>query len=254
MAKAKENAWIPSGGVLIVAVVSAVVAAVCLNIYIGMIEAPYEDTVPFLALKQNVAKGEAIEEGHLTVVEVPAPLLEGNAFDRFVRLGDKGVVLREKAQWDLPKGNWLAYRDVGKGSEVPVLRELPPGYQMMTIDIEPEPSIQPGAFVSIRGRFDMQPDNRTEEIEVLDVLYDVQVKAVGGSAKAVDDRRRSADNIQIFLPKDHVKRLLQIKERMASDRFLVTVQRSPEGVKSEPTFAPEVIDLMQPAETAPIIP
>lgn len=254
MAKAKENAWLPSGGVLILAVVSAVLAAFLLNVYIGLVEAPYEVTVPFIVLKQNVAKGEAIEEGHLDKVEVPEPLLEKGNFDRFVPLRDKTVVLKKKAQWDLHKGNWLTYRDVGRGGEEPVLRELPSGYQMLTIDIEPEPALQPGAFVTVRGRFDMQPDNRTEEIEVLDVLYDVQVKTVGGSAKAVDDRRRSADNIQIFLQKDNVKRLLQIKERMASDRFLVTIQRSPEGVRGEPTIAPEAIDLMQPAETAPIVP
>ncbi len=254
MAKAKGNAWIPSGGVLIVAVAAAVVAAVLLNIYISLVEAPYDVTVPFLALKENVAKGQAIEEGHLKIVQVPQPLIEGDAFDRFVRLNDKGVVLREKAHWDLRKGDWLTYRDVGKGEEVPVLRELPEGFQMLTIDIEPEPALQPGAFVTIRGRFDMQPDNRTEEIEVRDVLYDVQVKAVGGSAKAVEDRRRSTDNIQIFLQKDNVKRLLQIKERMASDRFLVTIQRSPEGVRSEPTFAPEAIDLMQGPKTPPVVP
>jgi len=112
------------------------------------------------------------------------------------------------------------------GAEVPVLKDLPEGYEMMTIDIEPEPSVQPGVFVNVRGRFDMNPDDRREQIEVRDVLYDVQVKGVGGSSEPAGQRRRSTDNIQIFLPKDHVKRLLQIKERMASDRFLVTVRRS----------------------------
>ena len=253
MAKAKQNPWIPSGGVLIVAVLAAIVAAVLLNLYIGHIEAPYAVTVPFLVLKKDMAKGEALEEGHLAVVEVPEPLLENKAFERFVRLSDKGVVLREKAMWDLHKGTWLSYRDVGAGAEVPVLKELPEGYEMMTIDIEPEPSVQPGVFVNVRGRFDMNPDDRTEQIEILDVLYDVQVKGVGGSAEAAGQRRRSADNIQVFLPKDHVKRLLQVKERLASDRFLVTVRRSPEGVRSEPTFAPEAIDLMRKAEPGPPI-
>jgi len=90
MAKAKENPWIPSGGVLIVAVVAAIVAAVLLNVYIGLIEAPYEVTVPFLVLKKDVPKGEALEEGHLAVVEIPEPLLRNNAFGRFVRLSGRG--------------------------------------------------------------------------------------------------------------------------------------------------------------------
>jgi len=257
MAKAKDNPWIPSGGVLIVAVVAAIVAAFLLNVYIGLIESPYAVTVPFLVLKADVAKGEVLEEGHLGVVDVPEPLVEDGAFDRFVRLQYKDTVVgtkqRLRAQWDLHKGNWLAYRDVGKEVGLPVLKDLPEGYEMMTVDIEPEPSVVPGVFVTMRGRFDMNPDNRTEEIEILDVLYDVQVKAVGGSAQA-SDRRRSADNIQIFLPKDQVKRLLQIKERMASERFLVAVRQTPEGVRSEPTIAPEVIDLMQKSEPGPVVP
>jgi hypothetical protein len=254
MAKAKENAWIPSGGVLVVAVVSAVLAAILLNIYIGLIEAPYENKVTFLALDENVAKGEALETGHLTEVAVPEPLARGDAFEQFVPVEEMDVVLRKKAQWDLRKGNWLTFRDVGQGVEQPVLEDLPKGYEMLTIDIEPEPSVQPGVFVNIRGRFDMNPDNRTEEIEVLDVLYDVKIKTVGGSAEAAGSRRRAADNVQIFLPREHVKRLLQIKERMAGDRFLVTVLRAGADLRSEPAFAPEVLDLMRGAEPEPILP
>ena len=238
---------------MIVAVVAAVLAAILLNVYIGLIEAPYKETEPFLALKKHVAEGEVLEEEHLKVVEVPRPLLENDAFKRFVRLEHKDNVLRQRLRWNVPEGNWLAYRDVGKGSEVPVLDDLPEGYEMMTIDIEPEPSVVTGVFVNIRARFDMNPEDRKEQIEVLDVLYDVQVKAVEGLQEP-DDRRRSADNIQICLPKDYAKQLLQIKERMVSERFLVTVRRSPEGVRSEPTLAPEAIDLMRKAEPEPVVP
>jgi len=256
MAKARENPWIPSGGVLIVAVLAAILAAVLLNVYIGLIEAPYEKTVTFLALKTDVAKGEALERGHLKPVEVPQALDQGDAFERFARAGDIETVTGRdaRAQEDLHKGNWLTFADVGKESGVPVLEDLPEGYEMMTIEIEPEPSVVTGVFVNIRGRFDMNPEERKEQIEVLDVLYDVQVKAVEGLAKAREDRRRAADNIQICLPEDHVKRLYQIKERMASDRFLVAVRRTPEDVNPEPTFAPEALDLIRKAEPEPLIP
>jgi len=247
----KENPWLPSGGVLVVAIVAAVVAAILLNIYISYIEAPYKVTVPYLALKQDVAKGEVLEEGHLTVVEIPEPLLAGGAFKRFVPLSDKSVVLRKRARWDLYKGNLLAYRDVLKEFGEPVLKEIPEGYEMLTIEIEPEPSIQPGVFVTIRGRFDMDPDPKRTDVRTLDILYDVQVKAVGGSSEATETRRRSIDNIQICLPGDHVKKLLNLKEKMEGDRFVVAVRRSPEGIRGEPTFAPEALELLRKESAAP---
>jgi len=254
MAKAKENPWIPSGGVLIVAVLAAVVAAILLNIYIGLIEAPYEKTVPFLALKQDVAKGEPVEMADLEVVEIAKPLVQKGYFERFARLEDRNLVTGEdaRAQWDLRRGNLLAPRDVGEEVGLPVLKDLPEGYEQITIDIEPEPSVVTGVFVTVRGRFDMNPEDRQEQIEVLDVLYDVHVKAVEGS-KEPDARRRSPDNIQIWLPKDYAKQLLQIKERMASDRFLVAVRQTPKG-EPEPAFAPEALDLLRKPEPEPLLP
>jgi len=256
MAKAKENPWIPSGGVLVVAVAAAVVAAVLLNVYIGMVTAPYEDTQSFLALKRDVPKGKPLEDADLTVVEIPEPLVAEGYFDKFARVTSKDLVTGTdaRAQLNLPKGTLLRMLDVGETAGSAFLQGVPEGYEVMTIDIEPEPTLEPGVFVTVRGRFDMQPENRTEEIEILDVLYDVKVKAIEGSAKAIQDRRRSGGNIQIILQESNVKRLLQIKERMASDRFLVTVRKLGENVRSEPTFAPEILDLMRKEEPAPVVP
>jgi len=255
MAK-KDNPWIPSGGVLVVAVVAAVVAAILLNVYINLIEAPYQQTASFLVIDDDVAKGEAIEEGHLGVLQVPVPLLENKAFDRFVRLSDKSVVLREKARWDLHKGNLLAYRDVGADTTVPLLGSLPDNYELVKVLIEPDEMLQPGMFVNLRGRFDMDPDKKIQQIETKDVLYGVQVKAVGGSTSVSDDRRRGADSIQIAVPAVIVKKLGDIQQKMDSERFVVgKLSPDSEKVRGEPTLAPEALDLLRPAgEGAPLIP
>ena len=42
MAKSKDASWLPSGGVLVAALVCAVVAAILVNIYIGYAKSAYE--------------------------------------------------------------------------------------------------------------------------------------------------------------------------------------------------------------------
>ena len=43
MASSKEMQWIPSGGVLAVAIGAALVAAILVNVYIGHVRSQYEE-------------------------------------------------------------------------------------------------------------------------------------------------------------------------------------------------------------------
>jgi len=254
MARSKQNPWVPSGGVLIVAVIAAVVAAILLNVYISLIEAPYKEKVLFLVMRNDVPKGKKIEKADLETVAIPRPLTEGKLFETVAKAGSSESVIGQPARYNLLKGNLLSYRDVLPGTETVLYRELPEGYEMMTIEIEPEASLQPGMFVNLRGQFDLNPDKKIEDIRPLDILYDVQVKAIGGYAEAPDDRKRAMDNIQVYLPSEHIKRLLELKQMMFSKRFLVAVRSTPKG-RSEPTLAPEALELLQTrAAAGPVLP
>ena len=112
----------------------------------------------------------------------------------------------------------------------------------MTIFIQPEPLLQPGAFITIRGYFDTNPDPKKEDIEILDVLNNVQVKAIGGSAETVESKRRSADNIQIEIRTTQVTQLLQISKELADKHFLVSLSPSPTGAAGEPKFSDKILD------------
>lgn len=245
MAKRQQNPWFPSGGVLVVAVIAAVLAAILLNAYISFLKSSYEaGSRAFLQMKRDVPKGKAIETGDVQAVRIPKPLLESGAFAKAIDVKDTdSLVLKRKARRDLYQGEFLFYTDFLPDTSVKAIADLPRGYEMITIPIKPEPLLQPGAFVTIRGGFDVSPDPKKEDVEIMDVMYNVQVKAVGGSSAAIDEKRRIDDNVQIMLRSTQVKELLQIKEALVTKNFMVSLSPS-EGATSEPKFATQILDLM----------
>ncbi len=248
MARAKENPWIPSGGVLVVAVVAAVLAAILLNLYIGTVKSPYENTVTYVVVKESIAKGDTIERDHLGALEIAKAAVKRdqyNVMERFVPLAGVEAALNEKARWDLKKGTLLAYRDFAEETGTPVMRDIPEGYEMLTIEIEPESTLQPGRFVTISGYFDLDPDPKRENILPVDILEDVRVY---GPDDLAEKGHRAADRIQIALPKDLRQKLQTLKQKMeeaGSKRFMVAVREKAQGIRSEPVLTPDARDLLR---------
>jgi len=249
MARRKDNPWLPSGGVLVVAVIAAVLAGILLNVYVGYIKDGYaEDSVMFLQMKRNISKGKPIESDAIAAFRVPKPMLE--YFSKVVKFKDAdSLVIGRKARRDMLKGEFLQYMDFLSGSGTG-LNPIRAGYERTTIFIRPEPLLQPGAFITIRGYFDTNPDPKKEDIEIIDVLDNVQVKAIGGSAEPVESRRRSADNIQIEIRTTQVTQLLQISKQLADKHFLVSLSPTPTGVAGEPKFSDKILDYLARLRTA----
>ncbi len=241
MARRKDNPWLPSGGVLVVAVTAAVLAGILLNVYVTYLKSSYEaGSVTFLQMKRDVPKGKAIESGDVAALRVPKPMLA--SFSKVIPAKDAdSLVLGQKARRDLLQGEFIQYMDFLPGS-AKGLPKIRPGYERMTIEIQPEPLLQPGAFITIRGTFDTNPDERKEDREIMDVLYNIQVKAVGGSSEPTEGKRRADNNIQIELKTTQVKQLLQIKETLADKHFIVSLSPSPTGRAGEPKFADTILD------------
>jgi len=249
MARRKDNPWLPSGGVLVVAVIAAVLAGILLNVYVGYIKDGYaEGSVRFLQMRRNISKGRPIEADDIAGFPVPKPMLKH--FSKVVKAEDAdGLVIGKKTRRDMFQGEFLQYMDFLSGSGTG-LEKIRPGYERMTIFIRPEPLLQPGAFITIRGYFDTNPDPKKEDIEIIDVMHNVQVKAIGGSAEPVETKRRSADNIQIEIRTTHVSQLLQISKELADKHFLVSLSPSPTGAAGEPKFSDKILDYLARLRTA----
>jgi len=257
MAKRKENQWIPSGGVLAVALGAAVLAAILVNVYLGYAKSAYErGSQGFLQLVRPVAKGKPIEAADLKVVFIPKPLLETGAFKKAVTVEDKdSVIIKKKARRPMYEGEFLFYFDFLEDTGMTTLEPPPQGFEMMTIEIKPEPLLQPGSYVNIRGRFDTDPDPKKERIEVMDVLHNVQIKALDGSPGPVEEKKRAANNIQIVLRQSMAKQLQQVQESMVSKSFTVSLTGSPEGAaRAEPKFDPAILALIEKAAAPPAAP
>ena len=248
MAKRKENQWIPSGGVLAVAVIAAIVAAVLVNVYLGYVRSGYErGSQAFLQLKRDVAKGKPIEAADLEAVRIPKPLLDSGAFGKAVKVEDRdSLVIKKKTRRKMYQGEFLFYHDFLSDTGVTALEPPPQGFEMLTIEIKPEPLLQPGSYITIRGRFDTDADPKKERIEILDVLFNVQVKAIGGSADVVEENKKASGTIQVVLRQSMAKQLQQVKEIMASKSFIVSMTGSPTGAgANEPKFDPAVLALIE---------
>ena len=253
MAKRKQNPWLPSGGVLVVAVVSAVLAAILVNVYLSYVKSSYEEGAKaYLQLKRDVAKGKVIEVADVRVVRIPRPLLETGAFEYAIEAGERDSLVRgNKARRKMYEGEFLFSFDFLSDSGERDIEPPPQGYEMMTIRITPDPLLRPGAYVTIRGRFDLDPDEKKERIEPLDVLYNVQIKAVGGVTSG-ESTKRAADNLQIVLRQSMVKQLQQIREVMYAKQFVVTTAAPPPGVgRTDAKFGTEVLSLIERGAPAP---
>jgi hypothetical protein len=248
MAK-KQNPWIPSGGVLIVAVICAIVAAVLVTLYTGHVRGRYElGSQVFLQLRSNVPAGKPFQTSDLEYQRIPKPLLDGGAFAKAIKAEDAtSIVVGKKARRAMYKGEFLYYFDFVSTDERPALEDVPAGYEMITIPVEPERLLQPGLYVTIRGEYDLNPDPKADDIQPVDVIYNVQVKAIGGSTESMDTTKRPPDNVQIMLRQSQVKQLLQLQGKLVGKKqFSLAVSGAQKNVvRSEPAFSDEALKLLE---------
>ena len=258
MAPSKEMQWIPSGGVLAVAIGAALVAAILVNVYIGHVRSQYEDgSKQFYQLKDRVDKGSPIQERNLAPVPIPRklePAFKMAAQDD----ADGRLLIGRKAPRNMAPGEFLwfyEFKEEGAGE----ITHIPKGYELVTIPINTDnpfgQQLQPGGYVNIRGEFEVGSDSKKSEVRVMTVMENVQVKALGGSAEPVAQRSRTYDNIQIMVRSSQAKQLLEIQRFLKTKRFALGVTSQPEGMAVESEISKEVLNLIEkPRGAAPGLP
>jgi len=249
MASSKEMQWIPSGGVLAVAIGAALVAAILVNVYIGHVRSQYEEgSRQFYQLKDRVDKGSPIQERNLTLVRIPK-LLEP-AFKMAAGADDPAgrMLIGRKAPRNMSPGEFLwfyEFKEEGAGE----ITHIPKGYELVTIPISADnpfgQQLQPGGYVNIRGEFEVGSDPKRSEVKVMTVMENVQVKALGGSAEPVALKARTYDNVQIMVRSSQAKQLLEIQRFLKTKRFALGVTSQPEGAAVEPEISKEVLNLIE---------
>ena len=256
MAKPSPMQLIPSGGVLAAAIGAGLLAAVLINLYAGNIRTQYElGSQSFYILTEDVAAGNPIQERNLKAIQVPKPLLP--AFVQAVTADDRGrmTVKDKKAPRLLKKDTFLWFPDFIDSNISGLAVKIPPGYEMITIRIDPNaslgPQLQPGSYVNIRGLFNIGSDLRNPTYKPYDILKGVQVSAIGGSTVA-PEKSRSYDNIQIVIPSTQARLMLEVAKMQQSGYFTVGVVETPEITGPDPKIEKDVLDLInRPRTTTP---
>jgi Flp pilus assembly protein CpaB len=252
MGKSKEMSWLPSGGVLVIAVGAALVAAILVNVYVGYVKSEYAaGAKAFLQLKEDVMVGTPIQDRHLKVVMVPRPFIP--SLQRAIEVKDKEPVIGKKAPRLLYKDEFLWYVDFLPKAGQEEIR-IPPGFVMVTIPINPDnspgPQLQPGGYVGILGEFNMSGDPRREDIEVKTVIPNVHVVAIGGST-APPDKNRNYNDISILVRESQARQLLQVQKVLKSRHFTINLAHRPEGPQAtEAEISSEVLAIIEKTKPA----
>jgi Flp pilus assembly protein CpaB len=241
--------WIPSGGVLAVAIACGLLAAILINVYAGMLESKYEYGAQwFYQLKADVEKGAPIQDTNLDRVSVPKPLLP--AFKQAVTAEATGrqSIVGKKAPRKMMAREFLWWPDFVE-EDIARIRKIPPGKEVVTIPVDSTVSfgqqLQPGGYVTIRGEFDFSSDPKNPHLEVKNVLENVQVMALGGSAAPVTEKSRPYDNIQVVVRSTVAKDLQQLQRLLKTRHFDLSLTAEPETTAAEPEISKEVRALLE---------
>ena len=247
MAKAKDIQWLPSGGVLIVAIGAALVAAILINVYINVVRSDYEaGAKTVLQMAEAVEKDTPLQPRHLKTVMLPKPFIA--AMKQAVDVKDKdAMILGKRAPRPMYAGEFLFYTDF-LGGPKELLTDIPQGFSLVTIPIGSEAGgsqLQPGSFVSIYGEFNVGGDPRRPDSQILPVIENVRVKLVGGLAQVEDTKNRSYNDISILVRQALVPQLLQIQRAMGSRSKFTIVQVPRPETATEVVINRQVLDLVE---------
>jgi Flp pilus assembly protein CpaB len=250
MAKASESQWIPSGGVLAVAVVAGLLAAILVNVYLGYVKGQYEEGgQAYYVLKEDVPLGQPIQQRNLVPEFIPKPLVQRFKDAKAIEANEKALkILGMKAPRDLKKGTFLWWPDFVAEEGGPQVAKIPKGSEMITIRVDPNNSLgqalRPGGYVNVRGLFDTGLDPRNPRFESLDVMKNVQVRMLNGSPTPVAGRT-DITNIQIIVPSEQARKLLQIQGILKASHFAIGEVSAPDATSmAEPAIEKEVLALL----------
>lgn len=251
---AKDAQVFTSRWLLLAGIVCAVLAAVVVNLYVNSVVSRYEaDTFVVVQVMKDVQQGAKVTERDVRLVPVPSRFEKAfeQAFKGDVHYFIGGKPCRRK----LNKGDVLLHADFQdvQGTVEPVKPAL--GYEYMSVPIAKDSSLgmqlQAGGFVSLRGRFDTNTQDKLRDYETFTVVPYIQVQTLDDSTEPLPTGNYS--RIGVFVKREQVKLLLDILGKAEGRRFQITLTSStpPAGGSSEPTIDAGLLRLVQTGKAEP---
>ncbi len=239
-----------------VTLLCVIIAAVCLGVAlvsvvwsVGHVNHHTRGSIQVLQLARDLRRGEPIRASHLRDVEVPSTFEE--AFERALKSNEKHLVLNRKAPRQMYAGEVLyAPTFMIDADTLRDMVNVRKGYELLSIPVDRDLSVReplrPGSYVVLRGVFDTNPDESTEDLKTLTVVEDARIVTIDGSTgRLARFTRGRYDQVGVELTSAQVNQLLNVMHRMHSKRFILTLPRQPErDVVLTATVQPEVLQLM----------
>jgi Flp pilus assembly protein CpaB len=258
MAKQKDMQLLPSGGVLAVALVAAVAAAVLVNLYIGRARADYDlNSKVFIQVKSDtIPQGTIMQSNFFRDVRLPNQALVDGDFTAALTWDQMVNVEKKQARRTFYKGEFLLANDITIGAtSLTDILKLKPGQTLVSIPVSADTNfgrlLQPGVFVSVSGGFNVDPNPKMVKIDIKEVIPCVQIKAIDGSLDAVtDSKARSIKTIQVVVRneiKNNQAMQLQaiIQELRPTKAFSIAIMPQPEQVTDDCVINPAVLTLVR---------
>jgi Flp pilus assembly protein CpaB len=247
MARSRGQTF-PSAGVLVAAIVAALLAVVLMQLYISSQVASVKGSAfEVLQLTADLPAGEPIRGSHIREVEVPSAFEE--AFERALKSNEKHLVLNKEAPRQMYAGEVLyAPTFMIDADTLRDMVNVRKGFELVSIPVDKDTSVrgqlQPGSYVNIRAVFDKDPEPREEDLETLEVLSAVRVATIDGSTLPLPPRSQGKyEQVGIELKPDQVTLLLQVMNVMHEKEFMLTMPNQPDvDLRVEPKVNPLVVD------------
>lgn len=229
---AKDAQLFTSRWLLLAGVVCAVLAAIVVNLYLSSVKSQYEfGTFNVLQVTRDVpAKGKV---GIADLKWVPVPPGFEKAFDKAFR--DENDINRfmepMPCRRQLNAGDILFIADFLDVQTTPEPVKPPVGYEYMSLpilkDSSPGMQLQPGSFVAVRGRFDVNPGGKQRDFETFTVIPCIQAQTLDDSKEPQTSSNYS--RVGVFVKREQVKTLTDILGKAEARKFLITLTHAPQG-------------------------
>jgi hypothetical protein len=246
---AKDAQLFTSRWLLLAGVVCAVLAAVVVNLYLGSIKSQYESgTFHVVQVTRDVPPNGKVTQEDVRQVPVP-PGFEEAFKQAFKGRDDMNFFIGGKpCRRRLNQGDILFYADFVDVQGAPEPVRPPAGYEYMSLpilkDSSPGMQLQPGSFVAVRGRFDVNPGGKQRDFETFTVISCIQAQTLDDSKEPTTSGNYS--RVGVFVKREQVKLLSDILGKAEARKLMITLTSMPPGGRAvEPEIDGALVRLVQ---------
>ena len=247
---AKDAQMMTSRWLLVAACGLAVVAAIAVNMYISSVKEKYEGSAfTILKVTKDVPANHKVSADDVELVSVP--LVFKSAFDQAFKgvEGKNWFIGGKPTRRALNNGDILFHGDFQDvTAPIPPVNP-PPGTEYVALPIDksstPGAQLTPGGYVSVRGRFVVNPTEKEKNWATMNVYECIQVKTLDDSTSPAAANAGGYSRIGVFVKRDQAKALTEIVSKAEGKKLSIGITM-PTSAKqaSDPEIDPLLLKLV----------